>query len=79
MLNMLNINIARQQVKVLSDGICSRVFSAFNAVKQGTIIIIPKLLCIYLDTLLLELSSKAGVGCHIGHWLLQLHTVMISC
>jgi len=55
-----------QQVKVLWNGVCSRKFPAVNGEKQGAIIS-PRLFCVYLDTLLLELR-KAGPGCHIGHW-----------
>ena len=52
------------QVRVMWAGLASDFFPALNGVKQGAVIS-PVLFCIYIDDLLIKLSSS-GVGCYIG-------------
>ncbi len=52
------------EVHVLWSGYASDYFTTRNGVKQGGVLS-PILFCIYIDSLLVELSSS-GVGCYIG-------------
>ena len=60
LINMYTGNL----ICVSSAGITSDYFNALNGVKQGGVIS-PVLFCIYIDDLLLSLSSS-GCGCYIG-------------
>ena len=60
LINLYTVN----EVRVLWSGYCSVYFVASNGVKQGGVLS-PILFCIYIDNLLIELSSS-GVGCYIG-------------
>jgi len=51
-------------VRVLWAGLVSDYFYVSNGVKQGGVIS-PILFCVYIDDLLLILSSL-GVGCYLG-------------
>jgi len=51
-------------VPVLWSGLVSDYFSVSNGVKQGGVIS-PILFCVYIDDLVLKLSSS-GVGCYFG-------------
>jgi len=52
------------QVRVLWAGLVFDYFPVSNGVKQGGVIS-PILFCVYIDDLLLRLSSS-GVGCYLG-------------
>ena len=60
LINMYTGNI----VRISWAGIASDYFCACNGVKQGGVIS-PVLFCIYIDNLLISLSSS-GFGCFIG-------------
>ena len=51
-------------MRVLWAGLVSDYFPISNGVKQAGVIS-PVLFCVYMDDLLLRLSS-AGVGCYLG-------------
>ena len=61
---LLAVLYTSSQVRVLWAGLVSDYFSISNGVKQGGVIS-PVLFCVYMDDLLLRLSS-AGVGCYLG-------------
>ena len=62
---VLAVLYTSSQVRVLWAGLVSDYFPVPNGVKQGEGVISPVLFCVYIDDLLLRLSS-AGVDCYLG-------------
>jgi len=61
---ILAVLYTSSQVRVLWAGLVSEYFLVSNGDKQGGVIS-PILFCVYIDDLLLRLSSSA-VGCYVG-------------
>jgi len=53
-----------QFIRISWAGVMSNYFAVLNGVKQGGVVS-PVLFCIYIDNLLLQLSSS-GYGCYLG-------------